>query len=443
MPQSPRPSAHDSLRREQVHFVFNQSWSNIIVSPIGALLATTMAWGKIPAWKLLAWTAVMFLTAAVRFAVQKAFPQEEMTDRRLLRWEMALGGSIVLAAFWWGLGSLLLLPTDQLDVRLAFFALLMMMTSGACLSYSMHPGLAVFTVMSMGLPVIYTFFRTSERTQFVLAIAGTLLLYTILKAVNRLSALFVQAHTLSHKLDVEREELLQVNLTLEESYRELERVENLRESLSQMIVHDLRTPLASSLFYIEFVKDSLEDSNDEGHENLAKLGGILSQMNTMVENILDVARLEQDSLQLHIAQHDLAEIVEPALEKLGPMVDRIHIQESDQNVLIKCDAELISRVVLNLLTNALRYSPTGEKIEVEIDVNKGSLGVCVSDRGKGVPTEYQETIFEKFSSLDKNGHRSKGLGLAFCKLVVESHGGEISVSSKTGEPTRFRFEIPL
>ena len=242
---------------------------------------------------------------------------------------------------------------------------------------------------------------------------------------------------------MEREELLQVNLTLEESYRELERVENLRESLSQMIVHDLRTPLASSLFYIEFVKDSLEDSNDEGHENLAKLGGILSQMNTMVENILDVARLEQDSLQLHIAQHDLAEIVEPALEKLGPMVDRIHIQESDQNVLIKCDAELISRVVLNLLTNALRYSPTGEKIEVEIDVNKGSLGVCVSDRGKGVPTEYQETIFEKFSSLDKNGHRSKGLGLAFCKLVVESHGGEISVSSKTGEPTRFRFEIPL
>ena len=117
----------------------------------------------------------------------------------------------------------------------------------------------------------------------------------------------------------------------------------------------------------------------------------------------------------------------------------------DSKARVRCDGDLLSRVVLNLVSNALRFSPPGKPIDVVVHEYDKAMEVSVIDEGVGVPERLQNKIFEKFvqGAYHEGRQRSKGLGLAFCKLVIESHQGRIGVVSGPSEPTRFWFELPL
>jgi PAS domain S-box-containing protein len=243
--------------------------------------------------------------------------------------------------------------------------------------------------------------------------------------------------------------------------------EQLRDDLTNMIVHDLRSPLSSVMAAIELLQKDTPPHISPAHRNVLSIARHSStQMLGMINTLLDISRLEDGRLPLDLAACDVGALVERAMEQLSSLA-------AERNVLVQtdlpaslprihADAELIVRVVQNLLGNALKFSGRGSTVLVRAwPVDSETRGtdmpepnaahaalpvsqvcIAVSDRGIGIDARHQEKIFAKFSQVsDRRG--GSGLGLTFCKLVVEAHGGAIWVQSAIGEGSTFFFTLPV
>jgi signal transduction histidine kinase len=221
--------------------------------------------------------------------------------------------------------------------------------------------------------------------------------------------------------------------------------------LSNMITHDLKGPLTTVLGFLELLKD--EDLRDSAkHFVDFALGGI-RWMSVLVAGILDVARLEGGNVQLDREPLNVREEIEEALslidyqfrnKNISPVVD-----VPPDLPAVPAHRELFRRTVLNLAGNAVELSPSGTTVTVTaVRSDDGqSIIVSVQDQGPGIPREYQSRIFDKFMQAESRQRdqrkMSVGLGLAFCKLAVEAHGGRIWMESEEGEGARFSFSLPL
>ncbi|MBN1955302.1 MAG: hypothetical protein JW900_09665 [Anaerolineae bacterium] len=231
----------------------------------------------------------------------------------------------------------------------------------------------------------------------------------------------------------------------------LRQSEQMRENMTEMIVHDLRNPLTSMIGGLEILRMTLGEQLDVERTNLldnARRSGQL--LLGMVEEMLTVSKMEAEAFKLNLEPLDLhaliAECAEP-MRMLAEMEDLAIELELGENVgVVRCDRKLVSRVVTNLLSNALKYTPAGGNIRVTLGRAGGLVTVCVADNGIGIPVENQERIFDKFGVStpdDRHGRRGTGLGLAFCRMAVEIHGGRIWVESAVGEGSSFFFTLPV
>ncbi|MEN7972611.1 MAG: transporter substrate-binding domain-containing protein [Verrucomicrobiota bacterium] len=236
---------------------------------------------------------------------------------------------------------------------------------------------------------------------------------------------------------------------LRTSYANLQKMEELKDDLMHMVAHDMRSPLTAiggilDIFLTE-LKQNKHALDDRELLLLAKSSSL--SLTGMIQSLLDVSRLETHQMALNPLQIDLHEIAERAKKSL-----HIHFLNSGQNLHLSgtpakavADPEIIERVFTNLIENAIKATEKSETIEVHTSESATMAIAEVRDTGHGIPAEQQHLVFEKFSSLQNGSMRkisSIGLGLAFCKLAVEAHGGKINVESTEGEGTTFRIEIP-
>jgi two-component system phosphate regulon sensor histidine kinase PhoR len=161
-----------------------------------------------------------------------------------------------------------------------------------------------------------------------------------------------------------------------------------------------------------------------------------------------MARLEAGRAPLHLEVHDMAIVVEHAVERLRAQVVRaglsLDVSTGDDLEPIAVDRVRIEQVLLNLVHNAIKFTPPGGSITVRVERGDGVLVTTVADTGVGIPLEEQERLFERFYKSDKaRNSGGTGLGLAIAKHIVQAHGGEIRVESAPGEGARFRFSLPL
>jgi signal transduction histidine kinase len=166
----------------------------------------------------------------------------------------------------------------------------------------------------------------------------------------------------------------------------------------------------------------------------------------LVTAMLDVSRLEAGQMPQHRQEADMRELVMDAVRPLAPLAREHTLTQTvpDSPVLVMCDRELIRRVIANLVGNALKFTPSGGTVRVELSTTAAGARVTVADTGPGVASEDHVRIFEKFGQVAarQNGHKhSTGLGLTFCKLAVEAHGGRIGVDSELGKGSVFWFEL--
>jgi signal transduction histidine kinase len=236
-------------------------------------------------------------------------------------------------------------------------------------------------------------------------------------------------------------------LDLETKYDELRRLESLRDSLTHMIVHDLRSPVTSVMGYLDLLRLEGHFLRPEAQSIIHEAYDGASDMSEMIGSLLDVSRLESGEMPLDRRQNELPGIVARAVRSIGGLATRRRIALSwpDGPLQASCDAHLIQRVIVNLLGNALKFTPPSGSISLTVRLAAGRPRIEVSDTGPGIPPEFLPRVFDKFTQaaagVERKQH-SSGLGLAFCKLAVEAHGGTIGVSSRPGGGSTFWFELP-
>jgi signal transduction histidine kinase len=223
-----------------------------------------------------------------------------------------------------------------------------------------------------------------------------------------------------------------------------------RDDLVHMTIHDLRTPLTSLLSGLQTL-DSFVEFDDVSRQVMDITVRGARTLSEMVDTILDVSRGEAGLLSLALKPLDARNIVLSALEQVSFSSQQKSLEmsfEIDADVpRVNADENKLCRVLVNLLGNAIRYTPDGGRICVKVQMNaeKNVLVWSVRDTGVGIAPDDLERIFEKFGQAkhtDRSG-ASTGLGLTFCKMVIEAHGGQIWAESQRGVGSTFFFELPL
>jgi two-component system sensor histidine kinase KdpD len=239
-----------------------------------------------------------------------------------------------------------------------------------------------------------------------------------------------------HYIDVAQKSTLQIES------------ERLRNSLLSAISHDLRTPLAALVGLAETLALTRPPPTAEQLELAQAIRQSAMRMNALVNNLLDMARLESGAVRLNRQWQPLEEVVGSALAASAPSLAGrpIGVSLADDLPLLHLDAVLMERVFVNLLENAAKYTPAGSRIDLAAQVVGPDLRVTVADDGPGLPPGQEEALFEKFARGERESATpGVGLGLAICRAIVEAHGGRIGVEAATGDVrgARFSFTLPL
>jgi two-component system, sensor histidine kinase and response regulator len=233
---------------------------------------------------------------------------------------------------------------------------------------------------------------------------------------------------------------------LAQSYERLRALEKLRDDLVHMVVHDMRSPLMVLMGHLELMQADVARLGAQSSEDLHSALRGARALNRMTNDLLDVSRLEEGKFPLSKARHDLVELLERIAGSVG-VLDRARsiVVTASGAVAAECDGDVLGRVLLNLLSNAIKHTPAGCRIEASISVSDDRVRVEVADEGPGVPAEARAAIFQKFGAPKarvEQKYHSAGLGLAFCKLAVEAHGGSIGITPRNPRGSVFWFEIP-
>ena len=240
--------------------------------------------------------------------------------------------------------------------------------------------------------------------------------------------------------------LRQARAALAGSYRRLRTLEQLRDDLVHMVVHDMRSPLLALLVNLRVLKRPGSALNDESRETLEDAIQSAEALNRMANNLLDVSRLEAGKMPIERRVWELTRMADEVRMALGTMDRETRIEvESPGEVDVSCDGTLVRRIMENLVSNAIKHTAAGTPIRISIARGDGRVQVAVHDKGGGVPPQARAKIFEKFGAVESRHERayhSVGLGLAFCKLAIEAHGGTIGVDPGVPAGSTFWFELP-
>lgn len=228
---------------------------------------------------------------------------------------------------------------------------------------------------------------------------------------------------------------------------ERERLERERENLARTMVHDLRNPLTVILGVAEAVRETIPLTGElPGLIDIADES--LQRMLTLVNTILSVSELESGAVPVEKQETRLETLTADAIRGQSPLIKRKGITlinaVPDGLPTISVDVPLMARVFQNLIDNAIKFTPSGGTIRIDArhESEARQIAVSVSDTGPGISPELRDRLFEKFSSGNIAG-RGSGLGLAFCRLVVEAHGGSIHADNRVEGGTSFTFRLPL
>jgi two-component system, NtrC family, sensor histidine kinase KinB len=226
----------------------------------------------------------------------------------------------------------------------------------------------------------------------------------------------------------------------------------LREDLTHMLMHDLRSPLALVQSSLEMLPEAHHRLNTEHVEKLADIATRSCQrVLSLIDELLDIGRMERGQINLRLEPVKIDELLDEMAARYAPVAanNRIDFRVEGNGSLppLRVDRSLITRVLSNLVDNAMKFTPDGGRVRVWAHEAFPADAIClaVQDTGPGIPAEARRRLFQKFQQITgiPARRRGTGLGLSFCKLAVEAHGGEIWVESTVGEGSTFYLTLPV
>ncbi|MFH1379165.1 MAG: ATP-binding protein [bacterium] len=224
-------------------------------------------------------------------------------------------------------------------------------------------------------------------------------------------------------------------------------IDNMKEEFLHSITHDLRNPMTSIRGFLKFLIDGVAgEVNQQQMKMLLTVNKASEKLLIMINDILDIAKLEAGKIELDLEETNFKDIGMHVMEIVEGLAQRKHItleMKADETLpLIKADTRFFERVITNLLSNSVKFTPEEGKVILEMHDETDQIKVSVIDNGEGIPSDYLDKIFDKFGQVTGQRKGGTGLGLTICKYVVEGHLGKIWVESKLGEGSKFIFTVP-
>ena len=236
---------------------------------------------------------------------------------------------------------------------------------------------------------------------------------------------------------------------LEEAASERAEIDRTRRDLIAAVSHDLRTPLASLRALAEALNDGVVDDPEHVRRYLTLIAGETERLNGLIDDLFELARLESGALRLDRAPVPASELIAETIARMAPQAERKEVALTGgvpHNLPpILADAQQLARVLLNLVQNAIRHTPSGGQVQLRACQQGDALLITVEDNGEGIPPADLPRVFDRFYRGDpaRSREAGSGLGLAIARGLVEAHGGRIWVESTPGQGARFAFTIPL
>ena len=240
-------------------------------------------------------------------------------------------------------------------------------------------------------------------------------------------------------------ELGSVLLTLHDM-TEVRQLETTRKEFVTNVSHELRNPLAAAKLMVETLETGALEEPPVARDFLERLNSEIDRMSSLVEELLELARLESGQAALHLTPFDLTELLAEVQESFLPRAKqaRVHLsfQVEEEMPWILGEKQKLRQVVANLLDNALKFTPAGRLVKVSAASDERYVDVLVTDTGPGIAPEHVPHVFERFYKVERSRHdEGSGLGLAIAKHIVQAHGGYVDVKSREGEGTEFTVRL--
>lgn len=242
--------------------------------------------------------------------------------------------------------------------------------------------------------------------------------------------------------------MAQLVISFNQMAEALAQTENERVALLSNVAHELRTPLTGLRGYVEGMMDNLFEANEE---TLTWILHEIERLQRLVTDIQNLSRIEAGQFALDLQKFELATIIERTVTELQPQAQSKNITltavQPSTPILVHADADRSTQILLNLIGNAIRYTPEGGKIDISVQVNGRYAYVSVQDNGIGIPIDVLPYLFERFYRVDNSRSRKSGgsgIGLTIARHLVWAMGGEMEVSSEgAGKGSTFTFSLPL
>ncbi len=245
------------------------------------------------------------------------------------------------------------------------------------------------------------------------------------------------------------DEIAQLDKSFHEMVKALKEVEEMKQQFVAMVSHDLRTPLTSVCGFLELLQHGAYGSlSEQGQKRTQLAERNISRLISLINDLLDMEKLESGRLELIPENIPLEPVVIRSIEAVRVFAEqhKVNLLSDPMDCTVYADGNRLIQVLVNLISNAVKFSPVDGNITISAKPAGDFIEVRVTDQGCGVPKSYHETIFERFRQVratDATQKGGTGLGLAICKAIVEQHGGRIGVESEDGKGSTFWFSVPV
>lgn len=230
---------------------------------------------------------------------------------------------------------------------------------------------------------------------------------------------------------------------------ERQEILRLKREFVSIVSHELRTPVTSVRAFLVLLKTgAYGDLPEPAMKKLEQIERNMERLIRLINDLLQVETYVSGNLELDMVELNLKNVIERSMEEVRPLAvqNEVVLSGHADDLIVRADEDRIIQVVVNFLSNAIKFSPRGGKVSVEARLNGDSLKISVSDEGPGIPARHKAAVFEKFHQVNSSDRKEKGgsgLGLAIARAIVDGHGGKIGLDSEVGSGSTFWFTLPL
>jgi signal transduction histidine kinase len=428
----------DVIRAEQIRLLYANAPIGVVAQVLNVGLLALVQWPVIPPPVILIWLTYMLALTGLRAVVVWRFQQVAPAPHAMGPWGILFGLGAGLAGLGWGSAGVVLFPSTSMPHQVFLTFVLGGMIAGAVGLLSARLGVFLSFACPTAVPVILHLLAQGDRLTITMGGMAALFMLVSFSTAYKLHNIILSSLNLSREL--------------QETNQQLAAASSHKSAFLANVSHELRTPLTAIKGSVDNMLDGLTGAvNDKQRRYLTRIQANTDRLSRLIHDLLDLARIEAGKSDLQPTRLPVVALTQEVVEHLGPVAAEKHIRldvaAADASVMAWADREKVTQVLMNLIGNAVKFTPSHGTVAIAIHKSGDEwVQISVTDTGPGIPADEATHIFEKFYQIATEGRQKTtgtGLGLAIAKSLVEMQRGQLWVESEVGRGSTFSFTLPV